>query len=59
MLQFQRPLYPSSRSSQPLVEQLASHRGQVRDLSRDLATHTAQPPDRGDKAVIWSSYRWR
>ena len=55
--QFQRPLYPSSRSGQSLSEQLASHRGQVRDLSQELAAHTASPPERAAKGAIWAGYR--
>lgn len=55
--QFQRPLYPSSRSSQGLADQLASHRGQVRDLGGELAAHTAAPPERTAKGVIWAGYR--
>ena len=55
--QFQRPLYPSSRSGQGLSDQLASHRGQVRDLGQELAAHTAAPPERTAKGVIWAGYR--
>lgn len=56
-VKFQRPLYPSSRSSQGLSDQLASHRGQVRDLGGELAAHTAAPPERTAKGVIWAGYR--
>ena len=55
--QFQRPLYPSSRSSQSLSDQLISHRGQVRDLGQELASHTAAPPERAAKGAIWAGYR--
>ena len=55
--QFQRPLYPSSRSSQALSDQLTSHRGQVRDLGQELAAHTATPPERAAKGAIWAGYR--
>jgi len=56
-VKFQRPLYPSSRSGQSLSEQLASHRGQVRDLGQELTAHTAAPPERAAKGAIWAGYR--
>jgi len=56
-IKFQRPLYPSSGSKLTLSEQLASHRTQVRELSQELADHTNNPPTRGAKSVIWSSFR--
>jgi len=56
-IKFQRPLYPSSSSKLTLSEQLASHRTQVRELSQELAMHTNNPPAKGAKSVIWSSFR--
>jgi len=56
-IKFQRPLFPSSRSKHSLSEQLASHRTQVRELSQELADHTNNPPNKGAKSVIWSSFR--
>ena len=57
MLQFQRPLYPSSGSKLSLSEQLASHRTQVRELNQELAMHTNNPPNKGAKSVVWSGFR--
>lgn len=54
---FQRPLYPSSGSKLSLSEQLASHRTQVRELNQELAMHTNNPPNKGAKSVVWSSFR--
>lgn len=56
-IKFQRPLYPSSGSKLTLSEQLASHRTQVREMSQELADHTNNPPTKGAKSVIWSSFR--
>jgi PH/SEC7 domain-containing protein len=56
-VKFQRPLFPSSSSKLSLSEQLASHRTQVRELSQELAMHTNNPPGKGAKSVVWSSFR--
>ena len=40
-----------------MSEQLASHRTQVREMSQELADHTNNPPTKGAKSVIWSSFR--
>ena len=57
MLQFQRPLFPSSRSNHSTAEQLSSHKEQIRELSGELADHSDNPPARGAKVIVWTNYR--
>jgi len=55
--QFQRPLFPSSRSSLGLPAQLQGHRNQVTELSLTLGEHMTNPPSKGAKAVLWANWR--
>jgi len=54
---FQRPLYPSSRSSLSLAAQVQSHRNQVADLSCQLGEHVTSTPPKGAKSIIWNTWR--
>ena len=56
-IQFQRPLFPSSRSNNTSGDQLDSHRDRLRELSEELADHSDNPPARGAKAIVWTNYR--
>jgi len=56
-IKFQRPLYPSSRSNLSLMDQVSSHKAQVRDLSGQLSHHTANTPPTNAKAAILANFR--
>ena len=55
--QFQRPLFPSSRSNNTSADQLDSHKDRLRQLSGELSEHSDNPPPRGAKAIVWTNYR--
>ena len=56
-IQFQRPLFPSSRSNNTSADQLDSHRDRLRELTEELTNHSDNPPARGAKAIVWTNYR--